>query len=124
MKAPRLLAVIRTGIVSAIVAVTLLAGVPAMADPPPSHNPNTSVWTFDCSRGSETRTFQAIAILQSASIAGQRLDGTGVVIFMHVEVNGQVVYDIPGQAGRSDLWSCTIAELPGVVADMLLTPRH
>ena len=66
---------VRTGIVSAIVAVTLLASVPAMADPPPSHNPNTSVFTFACSRGSATRTFQAIAILQSASIAGQLLNG-------------------------------------------------
>jgi hypothetical protein len=115
---------VRTGIFSGIIALTLLASVPAMADPPPSHNPNTSVFTFDCSRGSETLTFQAISILQSAAIAGQRLDGNGVVVFMHVEVNGQVVYDIPGQAGRSDLWSCTIAELPGVVADMLLTPRR
>ena len=114
---------LRLGIILAIVAVPLLASSPAMADPP-STNPNISIFTFDCSRGSETQTFQAIAILQSASIAGQRLDGTGVAIFMHVEVNGQVVYDVPGQAGRSDLWSCTIAELPGVVADMLLTPRH
>jgi hypothetical protein len=71
---------VRRGIFSAIVAVTLLASVPAMADPPPSFNPNTSVFTFDCSRGSETRTFQAIAILQSASIAGQLLDGNGVIV--------------------------------------------
>ena len=40
---------LRTGILSAIVAVTLLASAPAMADPPPS-NPNTNVLTFDCSR--------------------------------------------------------------------------
>jgi hypothetical protein len=115
---------VRTGIVSAIVAVTLLAGVPAMADPPPSHNPNTSVFTFACSRGSETRTFQAIAILQSASIAGQLLDGRGVIVFTHIEFNGQVVFDVPGQAGRSDLWSCTIAEAPGAVVIALLTPRR
>lgn len=114
---------VRTGIVSAIVAVTLLASVPAMADPPPSHNPNTSVFTFACSRGSATRTFQAIAILQSASIAGQLLNGNGVIVFTHIEVNGQVVFDVPGQAGRPDLWSCTIAEA-GAVVTALLTPRR
>jgi hypothetical protein len=114
---------VRTWIFSAIVAVTLLASVPAMADPPPSSNPNTSVFTFDCRRGSETRTFQAIAILQSASIAGQLLDGNGVIVFTHIEFNGQVVFDVPGQAGRSDLWSCTIAEAPAVVI-ALLTPRR
>ena len=114
----------RTWIFSAILAVTLLATVPAMADPPPAHNPNTSVFTFNCSRGSQTRTFQAIAILQSASIAGQLLDGNGVVMFTHIEFNGQVVFDVPGQAGRPDLWSCTIEEAPGAVVVVMLTPRR
>jgi hypothetical protein len=114
---------VRTAIFSAIVAMTFLATVPAMADPPPS-NPNTSVFTFDCSRGSETRTFQAIGILQSASIAGQLLEGNGVIVFTHIESNGQVVFDVPGQAGRPDLWSCTITEPPGAVVVALLTPRR
>ena len=95
---------VRTGIFAAIVAVTLLASVPAMADPPPSSNPNTNVFTFDCSRGSATRTFQAIAILQSASIAGQLLDGHGVVVFTHLEFNGQVVFDVPGQARGAPIY--------------------
>ena len=114
---------VRRGVFSAMVAVTLLASVPAMADPPPS-NPNTNVFTFDCSRGSATQTFQAIAILQSASIAGQLLDGHGVVVFTHLEFDGQVIFDVPGQAGRSDLWSCTIAEAPGALVVVFLTPRH
>jgi hypothetical protein len=114
---------VRIAISSAVVAVTLLGGVPAMADPPPS-NPNASLYTFHCTRGSEALTFQAVSILQSAALALQRSDGNGVVAFMHVEVNGQVVFDIPGQAGRSDLWSCTSPEYPGVVAKMLLTPRR
>ena len=115
--------VLRTGILSAIVAVTLLASAPAMADPPPS-NPNANVLTFDCSRGSETQTFQAVGILQSLQVAGQRLDGTGVIVFTHLEIDGQVIFDVPGQAGRSDLWSCTIAEVPGAVVVVLLTPRR
>ena len=113
----------RIGTILVIVAVPLLASAPAMADPPPV-NPNTSVFTFDCSRGSETQTFQAVGILQSAQIAGQRLDGHGVIVFTHIEINGQVVFDIPGQAGRSDLWSCAIVEVPGASSDALLTPRH
>jgi hypothetical protein len=114
---------VRMAISPAVVAVTLLGSVPAMADPPPS-NPNVGFFTFECSRGSETLTFQAVSIVQNAALALQRSDGNGVVIFMHVEVNGQVVFDIPGQAGRSDLWSCTSPEFAGVVADMLLTPRR
>ena len=115
--------VLRTGILSAIVAVTALASVPAMADPPPSY-PNTSVLTFTCSRGSETQTVQAVGILQSLQVAGQRLDGTGVIVFTHIEIDGQVIFDVPGQAGRSDLWSCTVAEIPGAVFVVLLTPRR
>ena len=114
---------LRTGILSAIVAVTLLASAPAMADPPPS-NPNANVLTFNCSRGSETRTFQAVGILQSLSVVGQRLDGTGVIVFTHLEIDGQVIFDVPGQAGRSDLWSCTIAEIPGAMVVVLSTPRR
>ena len=114
---------LRTGILSAIVAVTALASAPAMADPPPS-NPNANVLTFDCSRGSETQIFQAVGILQNLAVVGQRLDGTGVIVFRHIEVDGQVIFDVPGQAGRSDLWSCTIAEAPGVVVVALLTPRR
>ena len=94
-----------------------------MADPPPS-NPNTSVLTFICSRGSETQTFQAVGILQSLQVAGQRLDGTGVIVFTHIEIDGQVIFDVPGQAGRSDLWSCTVAEIPGAVFVVLSTPRR
>jgi hypothetical protein len=104
-------------------AATNLMSGPALADPPPTHNPNTVVETFHCSRGAETLSFQAIGISQSAQIALQLLDGNGVVIFTHVEVNGQVVYDIPGQADRSDLWTCTIEGFTGVIAQVFLTPR-
>lgn len=113
---------VRTVILSAIVAVMLVASVPAMADPPPA-NPNGSVLTFECSRGSETLTFEAVGILQSLSVAGQRLVGTGVIVFTHLEVDGQVVFDVPGQSGRSDLWSCSIVEIPGATVQALLTPR-
>lgn len=114
---------VRAGILSAIIAVILIARVPAMADPPPS-NRNTNVLTFDCRRGSASQTFQAVAIFQSLSVAGQRLNGTGVIVFKLIEVDGQVVFDVPGQAGRSDLWSCTIVEIPGAEVDALLTPRR
>jgi hypothetical protein len=114
---------VRAGAVAGIVStMLLLAGTPAMADPPTS-NPNGNVLTFSCVRGAEAQNFQAIGILQSAQISGQRLDGTGVVIFKRIEVNGQVVYDVPGQAGRSDLWTCSIAEVPGVIVTVMLTPR-
>ena len=114
---------LRIGTVLAIVALPLLAGSPAMADPPPT-NPNVNIFTFACSRASETQTFQAAGILQSLQIAGQRLDGHGVVSFTHFEIDGQVVFDIPGQSGRPNLWSCTVVEVPGAVVDVLLTPRH
>jgi hypothetical protein len=112
---------VRTVIVSAIVAVMVMASVPAMADPPPA-NPNRSVLTFDCRRGAGTQTFQAVGILQSLQVAGQRSDGTGVIVFTHIEIDGQVIFDVPGQSGRGDLWSCTIAEIPGAVIVARLTP--
>jgi hypothetical protein len=115
---------IRAIAVVAVISVSLLLGVPALADPPPASNPNTVVWTFHCSRGAETSSFQAISIQQNAAIALQLLDGTGVVVFIHVEVNGQVVYDVPGQADRSDLWTCTVDQLgPEVMAQVFVTSR-
>jgi hypothetical protein len=46
----------------------------------------------------------------------------GVVIFT-VEVDGQVVYNVPGQADPSDLLTCTIEGFTGVIAQVFLTPR-
>jgi hypothetical protein len=116
MKLARIVAVV-------VMSVSFSSIAPAMADPSPTHNPNTSVFTFDCSRGSETLHFEAIAIAQSQSISGHVVDGKGSVVFTHVEVDGQVVYDTPGQADRSDLWTCTIEELTGVVVQVFVTPR-
>jgi len=113
---------LRIGTLLAIVALPLLAGAPALADPP-STNPNASPLTFVCVRGSETLTFQAMGILQSAQIAGQRLDGHGVIVFTRLLIDGQFIFEVPGQAGRPDLWSCTIAENPTVLLDAFLTPR-
>jgi hypothetical protein len=114
---------LRMGTFLAIVAVPLLAGAPAMADPPPT-NPNMIVLTFDCVRGSETIALQGATISQNQALALQLLDGTGVVHIVHAVFNGQVVFDIPGQSGRPDLWSCTIAEAPGVTVNAFLTPRR
>ena len=112
----------RIASVAAIIGVSLTVSAPAMADPPVT-NPNANIFTFDCTRGSEHQIFKAVGILQNAAIAGQRLDGHGVIVFTHVEVSGQVIFDKPGQAGRSDLWSCTIAELPGSQVDAVISPR-
>ncbi len=110
-------------IFSAIAAVTLLGTVPAMADPP-STNPNVNPFTFTCVRGADTLTFQATGILQSAQVAGQRVDGTGVVVFKRLVIDGQLVFEVPGQAKRSDLWSCTVAEELTFLLDVFLTPRN
>ena len=114
--------ILRMSSIFVVLALTL-SNASAMADPPSDQNPNTSVFTFHCTRGTENLSFQAIGIAQSAAIAGQQLDGNGVVVFTHIEVDGMVVFDIPGQSGRSDLWTCTIEEVPGATTDVLLTPR-
>jgi hypothetical protein len=63
--------------------------------------------------------------VHDGGIDAQLLVGNGVIVFTHIDFNGQVVFDVPGQAGRPDLWSCTIAEAPGaVVVAALLTPRR
>jgi hypothetical protein len=105
--------------VLATVVVALLAA-PASADPA---NKNADVLTFECTRGSATTTFRAVGILQSRQVTGQVLGSTSVVTTVHIEINGQVIFDIPGQAGRSDLWTCSVEEIPGALAYVFLTPR-
>jgi hypothetical protein len=95
----------------------------ALADPPPT-NKNASVLTFSCTRGSETIGFQAVGIAQSNQPSGQLLVGTSVVHFVQIiGSSGQVFFEVPGQLGRPDLWSCTLAEFPGGVGLVFLTPR-
>jgi len=91
---------------------------------PPATNKNTSVLTFNCVRGTETKTFQAIAIAQSQSVSGHLLDGTAAVVFLRIVIDGQVIFEVPGQLNRPDLWSCTIAEVQGGTTLLFLTPRH
>ena len=105
-----------------LLAMVVASASPALADPPPS-NKNLSVLTFDCVRGTETISFQAAGIAQSRQLAGQVLDGTAVVVLVRIFVDGQVVFEIPGQVGRPDLWSCSVAEVPGGTAEVFLTPR-
>ena len=114
----------RWAVMLGMLSVVMLLCAPAMADPPPTTNPNTSVFTLSCNRGTETQSFQTVTITQNLALASQRLDGQGVVIFTHIEsAGGEVFFDIPGQAGRSDLWTCTIAEVPGVIVTVILTRR-
>jgi len=103
-------------------AMAVASASPALADPPPT-NKNTSVLSFNCARGTETTSFQAAGIAQSRQLAGQVLDSTAVVVIVRIIVDGQVVFEIPGQVGRPDLWTCTIAEVPGGVGEVFLTPR-
>jgi hypothetical protein len=109
-------------ILGIVLAMAVASASPALADPPPT-NKNTSVLTFNCTRGTETTTFQAAGIAQSRQLAGQILDSTAVVVIVRIFVDGQVVFEIPGQVGRPDLWTCTIAEVPGGVGEVFLTPR-
>jgi hypothetical protein len=109
-------------ILGIVLAMAVASASPALADPPPT-NKNTSVLTFNCARGTETTTFQAAGIAQSRQLAGQVLDSTAVVVLVRIFVDGQVVFEIPGQVGRPDLWTCTIAEVPGGVGEVFLTPR-
>jgi len=113
---------IRAIAVVGLVSVSLVWGAPALADPPLEDNPNAATYIFHCSRGTETQTFEGTSIVQNKAIALQLADGTGVMMFVHVEVNGQVVYDRPGLAAQSDLWTCT-QEGATYVAQMLVTPR-
>ena len=110
-------------LVGVILALAITSASPALADPPPT-NKNAQVLTFSCTRGSETTAFQAVGIAQSNQPSGQLLDGTAVVHFVQIiGSSGQVFFQVPGQIDRPDLWSCTIAEFPGGVGLVFLTPR-
>jgi len=102
-------------------AIASLSG-PALADPPPG-NKNINPFTFDCTRGSDSRHFVAVGIGQSAQIAGQVVGTTEVVMFVQIIDHGVVVFDIPGLATSDALWTCTIGEFPDVVTRVIITPR-
>jgi hypothetical protein len=104
--------------------VTLLVGSAAgsaFADPPLS-NKNVNPFTFDCARGSETRSFVAIGIGQSAQITGQIVGTTEVVMIVQIIDQGVVLLDIAALSSRDAVWTCTIEEIPGV-ARVLIMPR-
>ena len=73
----------------------------------------------------QLRAGDVLVVNTSATVPGE-LDGSrnGVAIVVHAEFNGQVVYDVPGQSARPDLWTCSIAQFPpGVVVKLFVTPR-
>jgi hypothetical protein len=107
-----------------LASIALMLTIPheAIADPPAT-NKNTDPFTFLCTRGTEVIQFQAIGIRQSAQIAGQVLTDTSVIVFVRLVVDGQVIFDVQGQAGRADLWSCAVPSDPGVFVDAFITPR-
>jgi hypothetical protein len=109
-------------VVGAFLALAVTSASPALADPP-SENKNTSILNFNCTRGTESTTFQAVGIAQSLQVAGQVLDDTAVVVLVQISLNGQVIFEVPGQLSRPDLWSCTIAEIQGSSALVFITPR-
>jgi hypothetical protein len=94
----------------------------AFADPPQS-NKNVNPLTFDCTRGSETRSFVAIGIGQSAQITGQVVGTPEVVMIVQIVDQGVVVFDIAALSSRDAVWTCTIEEIPGAVARVLIMPR-
>jgi hypothetical protein len=109
-------------LVTMALAIGSLTG-PALADPPPG-NKNINPFTFDCTRGSESRHFVAIGIGQSAQIAGQIVGTNEVVMFVQLIDNGVVVFDIPGLSSSDTLWTCTIEEVPGVVVNVIIAPSR
>ena len=113
----------RASVLLLLLLVLTVAANPAAADPPPT-NKNVNVLTFHCVRGEEQVSFQAVGILQSAQVAGQLVVGTGVIVFTRIIVDGQVVFEIPGQVDRPDLWSCSIEEVSGAFVNALVTPRR
>ena len=79
---------------------------------------------FSVRGGTEVIQFQAVGIRQSAQIAGQVLTDNSVIVFVRLIVNGQVIFEVPGQAGRADLWSCAVLSNPGVFVDAFITPHE
>ena len=109
-------------VVSLVIASALISASPAFADPP-STNKNVSPATFSCTRGTEQLQFEAVGIGQSAQIAGQVTTSNSVIVFVRLVINGQIIFEVPGQIGRSDLWSCAVTSNPGVFVDAFITPR-
>ena len=103
-----------------LASIALMLTIPheAIADPPAT-NKNADPLTW----GTEVIQFQAVGIRQSAQIAGQVLTDNNVIVFVRLIDDGQVIFEVPGQAGRADLWSCAVLDT-GVFVDAFITPRR
>ena len=111
-------------LVLVLASISLMLTIPheAIADPPAT-NKNVAPASFLGTRGTEGFEFTAVGIGQSAQIAGQVLLDNSVIVFVRLIIDEQVVFEVPGQLGRSDLWSCAVTSDPGVFVDAFITPR-
>jgi hypothetical protein len=113
----------RVFVLVSVLCAVFISPLQAAADIPIT-NKNAGPATFHCMRGSEHTTFVAVGITQSAAIAGQVLTNQSVVVFTRLLIDGQLIFEVPGQANRSDLWTCTVEEDPSVLVEAFLTPRR
>jgi hypothetical protein len=82
----------------------------AMADPDPENNKNAVILTFTCGEGE----VEVVTILQNAASAAQLVDGSGVLVLVHVTVvdttTGEVLFTfgVPGfDHNQQETTTCT-----------------
>ena len=104
---------------SAVLLAWLAVATPAKADPVKS--PNSQVVVFTCAGGV---SFSVVTISQNQSSAAQVLDGGSGVFHLTrvVSPDGTTVFEVPGQANKTQVTGCTTSTFPGFVGEGFLSP--
>lgn len=99
-----------TAVVLCSLVVGGLGARAAMAGPDPDNNKNAVILTFTCGED----TFEVATIGHSAALAGQLVDGSGVVVLVQITVvdttTGEVIFtfDVPGfDHNNQETTTCT-----------------
>ena len=99
-----------TAVVLCSLAVGGVGAQEAMAAPDPDTNKNAVIVAFTC--GEET--VEVVTILQNAAVAVQPLNGSGVLVLVHItlvdKTTGEVlfVFDVPGfDHNKQETTTCT-----------------
>jgi hypothetical protein len=99
-----------TAVVLCALAFGGLGAQAAMADPNPDTNKNAVIVTFTCGEDA----VEVVTILQNAALAVQLVDGSGVLVLVHVtlvdKTTGDVLFefDVPGfDHNKQETTTCT-----------------
>ena len=105
----------------AALVTSLALAAPAAAAP--TNSPQSQVVEFSCEGGVH---FTVVTIAQNQASAVQVLAGASGVFHLTrvVGPDGEVAFEFPGQADKTDVTGCTTPAFPGFTGEGFFAPGH